>query len=50
MLQERNIINGTTAAMVAPLLDFYTKLIPFIILAIVLIIVDSRFGCAASRK
>lgn len=50
MIQERNIINGTTAAMVAPLLDFYSKLIPFILLAIVLIIVDSRFGCAASRK
>lgn len=50
MIQERNIINGATAAMVAPLLDFYSKLIPFILLAIILIIVDSRFGCAASRK
>lgn len=49
-MQERNIINGTTAAIVAPLLDFYSKLIPFILLAIILIIVDSRFGCAASRK
>ena len=50
MMQERNIINGTTAAMVAPLLDFYSKLVPFILLAVVLICVDSRFGCAASRK
>lgn len=49
-MQERNIINGTTAAMVAPLLDFYSKLVPFILLAVVLICVDSRFGCAASRK
>lgn len=49
-MQERNIINGTTAAMVAPLLEFYNRLIPFLLLAIVLIIVDSRFGVAAARK
>lgn len=36
--------------MVAPLLDFYNALIPFILLAIVLIIMDSRFGIAAARK
>lgn len=50
MMQERNIINGMTTVIVAPLLDFYNKLIPFILLAIILIIVDSRFGCAAARK
>lgn len=50
ILQERNIINGATAAMVAPLLDFYQKLVPFLLLAIVLIIVDSRFGIAAAKK
>lgn len=49
-MQERNVINGTTTAMVAPLLDFYNNIIPFILLAIVLIIVDSRFGIAAARK
>ncbi|WP_297411705.1 phage holin family protein [uncultured Alistipes sp.] len=49
-MQERNIINSTTAAMVAPLLDFYNRLIPFILLAIILIVVDSRFGVAAARK
>lgn len=49
-MQERNIINGTTTAVVAPLLDFYNSLIPFLILAIVLIFVDSRFGVAAARK
>lgn len=49
-MQERNIINGATAAMVAPLLEFYNKLLPFFLLAIVLIIVDSRFGIAAARK
>lgn len=50
MIQKRNIINGTTAAIVAPLLEFYNRLIPFLLLAIVLIIVDSRFGVAAARK
>lgn len=49
-MQERNIINGTTTAVVAPLLDFYNSLIPFLILAIVLIFVDSRFGVAAAKK
>lgn len=49
-MQERNIVNGATAAVVVPLLDFYEKLIPFIILAIVLIFVDSRFGVAAAKK
>lgn len=50
MIQERNIINGATAAMVAPLLDFYNNLLPFLLLAIVLIVVDSRFGIVAARK
>lgn len=50
MIQERNIINGTTTAVVAPLLDFYNSLIPFLLLAIVLIFVDSRFGVAAAKK
>ena len=50
ILQERNIINGATVAMVVPLLEFYNKLTPFLLLAIVLIVVDSRFGIAAARK
>lgn len=50
ILQERNIINGATAAIVAPLLQFYNKLTPFLLLAIALIIVDCRFGIAAARK
>lgn len=49
-MQERNIINGTTTAVVAPLMDFYNSLIPFLFLAIVLIFVDSRFGIAAAKK
>ena len=49
-MQERNIINGTTTALVSPLLDFYENLIPFLLLAIVLIFVDIRFGVAAAKK
>jgi predicted branched-subunit amino acid permease len=35
---------------VAPLLDFYTKLIPFLLLAVVLILCDLRFGVARARR
>jgi len=49
-MQERNIINGVMASAIMPLLDFYENLMPYIGLAIVLIIVDSRFGIAAARK
>lgn len=48
-MQERNIINGTTVV-IAPLLDFYNSLIPFLMLAIVLIFVDSRFGVSAAKR
>lgn len=49
-MQERNIVNGTTTVVIASLLDFYNSLVPFLILAIVLIFVDSRFGVAAAKK
>ena len=49
-MQERNIINGATAAVLSPFIDFYANLLPFILLAIVLIIADTRFGVEASIK
>ena len=49
-MQERNIINGATAAILAPLLELYQKFLPFLIIGIILIIVDSRFGIAAAKK
>lgn len=49
-MQDRNVIAGATAAVISPLVDFYSKLSPFLILAIALIIIDSRFGIQASRK
>lgn len=49
-MQERNIISATTSMALMPFIDFYQKLTPYIVLAIVLIIVDSRFGIEAARK
>lgn len=48
-MQERNIINGIAAASVAPLMEFYDKLIPYLMVALVLILTDSRFGVAAAK-
>ena len=49
-MQDRNVIAGAPAAVISPLVDFYSKLLPFLMLAIALIIIDSRFGIQASRK
>lgn len=49
-MQDRNVIAGATAAVISPLVDFYTNLLPFLLLAVILIALDSRFGIKASRK
>ena len=49
-MQDRNIINGTTAVILAPLVDFYQALWPFILVAIILIVADLRFGIEAAKK
>lgn len=49
-MQERNVLAGATATVISPLVDFYGKLLPFLLLAIMLIAIDSRFGIKASRK
>ena len=49
-MQDRNVIAGSTAAVISPLITFYQNLLPYLLLAIVLIAVDSRFGILASRK
>lgn len=49
-MQDRNVIAGATAAVISPLVDFYSKLLPFLMLAVALIIIDSRFGILASKK
>lgn len=48
-MQERNIINGIATVTIAPFLDFYDKMLPFLLIAIALIATDSRFGVAAAR-
>ena len=47
-MQDRNVIGGATAAFISPFVDFYNSLMPFLLLALVLIIVDSRFGVKAA--
>ena len=49
-MQERNVLAGATATVISPLVDFYGKLLPFLLLAILLIAIDSRFGIKASIK
>lgn len=49
-MQERNVLAGATATVISPLVDFYGKLLPFLLLAILLIAIDSRFGIQASKK
>ena len=49
-MQERNVLAGATATVISPLVDFYGKLLPFLLLAILLIAIDSRFGIKASKK
>ena len=49
-MQDRNVIAGATAAVISPMVDFYSSLLPFLMLAIALIIIDSRFGIQASKK
>ena len=44
------MLAGATATVISPLVDFYGKLLPFLLLAILLITIDSRFGIKASKK
>lgn len=48
--QERSVINGFTSVLLSPVVEFYGNLSPFVLLAVVLIVADTRFGCAAARK
>ena len=49
-MQERNIISGAMATVISPFVAFYQALLPFLILALVLIVADTRFGVEASIK
>ncbi len=49
-MHERNIIGGFTAAVLAPFVEGWQQMLWFLILAIILIIGDLRFGIAAAKK
>lgn len=47
-MQERNIIGGTATLAFATVVEFYKDLMPYLILAVVLVLVDLRFGTKAA--
>ena len=49
-MQERNIIAGFTASVLSPFIDGWQQMLWFLILAIILILGDLRFGIAAAKK
>lgn len=49
-MQERNIISGTTAAFLSPFVDGWQSMIIWLIVALVLVVGDLRFGLMAARK
>lgn len=49
-MQERNIIGSVTASILTPFVDGWQSLAVWIIVALVLIIGDLRFGLQAARK
>lgn len=49
-MHERNIIGGFTAAVLSPFVEGWQQMLWFLILAVILIIGDLRFGIAAAKK
>ena len=49
-MQERNIIVGFTAAVLSPFVEGWQQMLWFLILAVILILGDLRFGIAAAKK
>lgn len=49
-MQERNIISGATSAFLAPLMDGWEQLSMWLILAVVLLIADLRYGLKAAKQ
>ena len=49
-MQERNIIGAFTASVLSPFIDGWQQMLWFLILAIILILGDLRFGIAAAKK
>lgn len=49
-MTERNIIGGFTASVLSPFLEGWQQMLWFLILAVILILGDLRFGIAAAMK
>lgn len=50
-MQERNIISSATSmGLLTTFWEFYRPLLPFLILAVVLVLVDLNFGIAAAKR
>ena len=49
-MTERNIIAGFTASVLSPFIEGWQQMLWFLILAIILILGDLRFGIAAAKK
>lgn len=50
-MQERNITSAATSTgLLSTFWDFYRPLVPFIILAVVLVLADLKFGVEAAKK
>ena len=49
-MQERNTINGFAASVLSPFIEGWQQMLWFLILAIILILGDLRFGIAAAKK
>lgn len=47
---ERNVISGTTATLLSPFVDGWENLLMWLVLSLILILGDLRFGIAAARK
>lgn len=49
-MQERNIISGAAAAVVSPFIDGWESMLMWLIVALVLLFADLRFGIQAAIK
>ena len=48
-MNERNVIGGFTAAVLSPFIEGWQQMLWFLILAVILILGDLRFGIAAAK-
>jgi hypothetical protein len=48
-MEDRNVIGGAMAVGLSAVADFYAALGPYILLALILIVVDFRFGVARTK-